>query len=95
MELRQQARLLNDHPGMETPIAVFVERFLDEYTKLVVHQDYRNELNWFMGADTSKATGAGVKNNRRGENRPSGDVSAFPVRRGQSAGSMPISSRSL
>lgn len=80
LELRQQARLLIDHPGMDTPIAVVVERFLDEYTGLVVYQDYRNELNWFMGADTSKARGAGDKKNRRGENRPSGGRFGFPCK---------------
>ena len=80
LELREQTKLLNDHPGMETPIAVVVERFLDEYTELVVYQDYRNELNWFMGADTSKARGAGEKENRRGENRPSGGRFGFPCK---------------
>ena len=49
LELRQQAKLLNDHPAMDTPIAVVVERFLDEYTDCVVYEDYRNELNWVHG----------------------------------------------
>ena len=59
LELRQRAKLMNDQPGVDTPIAVVVERFLHEYTDRVVYQDYRNELNWFMAADTSKARGAG------------------------------------
>ena len=80
LELRQQAKLLTDHPGMETPIAVVVERFLDGYTGLVVYEDYRNELNWFMGADTSKTKSASGKKNRRGENRPSGGRFGFPCK---------------
>ncbi len=80
LELRQQAKLLNDHPAMDTPIAVVVERFLDEYTDRVVYEDYRNELNWFMGADTSKARGVEEKKNRRGENRPSGGHFGFPCK---------------
>ena len=80
LELRQHAKLLNDHPGMETPIAVVVERFLDEYTDRVVYQDYRNELNWFMGADTSKARGAGATKGGRGESRPSGGRFGFPCK---------------
>ncbi len=80
LELRQQAKLLNDHPAMDTPIAVVVERFLDEYTDRVVYEDYRNELNWFMGADTSKAKGVEEKKNRRGENRPSGGRFGFPCK---------------
>jgi integrase len=80
LELRQQAKLLNDHPAMDTPIAVVVERFLDEYTDRVVYEDYRNELNWFMGADTSKAKGVEGKKNRRGDNRPSGGRFGFPCK---------------
>ncbi len=80
LELRQQAKLLNDHPAMDTPIAVVVERFLDEYTDRVVYEDYRNELNWFKGADTSKAKGVEEKKNRRGENRPSGGRFGFPCK---------------
>lgn len=80
LELRQQAKLLTEHPAMDTPIAVVVERFLDEYTDRVVYEDYRNELNWFMGADTSKARGVDEKKNRRGENRPSGGRFGFPCK---------------
>ncbi len=80
VELRQQAKLLNDHPGMDTTIAVVVERFLGESTDLVVYQDYCNELNWFMGADHSKARSVGEVKNRRGENRPSGGRFGFPCK---------------
>src|SRR5262249_9793690 len=80
LELREQVRLLNDHPGMDTPIAVVIERFLDEYTDRVVYQDYRNELNWFMGAGTPEAKGAARKKNRRGENRPCGGRFGFPCK---------------
>jgi hypothetical protein len=58
LELREQVKLLHDHPGMNTPIAMLVERFLNDYANRVVHQDYRNELNWFMRADPSIARGA-------------------------------------
>jgi integrase len=80
LELREQVKLLNDHPGMDTPIAVVVERFLDEYTDRVVYGDYRNELNWFMGDDPSKARGASGRKNKRGGNRPCGGRFGFPCK---------------
>ncbi|CAN5714049.1 hypothetical protein BH23PLA1_BH23PLA1_37660 [soil metagenome] len=80
LELREQARVLRDHPGMDTPIAVVVERFLDEYKDRRVYQDYANELNWFMGADPSTAKGADWRKNRRGENRSSGGRFGFPCK---------------
>jgi hypothetical protein len=54
LELRGQVKLLPDHPGMYTPMAAVVERFLDEYADRVVYEDYRDELNWFTGADTTR-----------------------------------------
>jgi integrase len=78
--LREQVQVLHHHPGMNTPIAVVVERFLDEYADRVVYQDYCNELNWFMGADLSKARGLDGRKNRRGENRPSGGRFGFPCK---------------
>jgi hypothetical protein len=86
LELRMQVDLLNHHAGMDTPIAVVVERFLAEYTDRVVYQDYCNGLNWFMGADPSMMRGTKRKKNQRGENRLSGGRFGFacklwPIRR--------------
>jgi site-specific recombinase XerD len=80
LELREQVKLLHNHPGMNTPIAVVVERFLDDYVDRVVYQDYRNELNWFMGADVSRTRGVDGRKNRRGENRLSGGRFGFPCK---------------
>jgi hypothetical protein len=77
LELREEARVLRDHPGGNTSIAVVVERFLDEYVDRVVYRDYCNELNWFMAADM-RALGAHTKDTRRGANRPCGGRFGFP-----------------
>ena len=80
LALREQARLIASHPGGETPIAVVAERFLSDYRDRVVYKDYRNELNWFMGASPARASKGEGQGTRRGENRPSGGRLGFPCK---------------
>jgi hypothetical protein len=64
LELREQAKLLHDHPGMETAIAVVVERFLDvtagEKTWRGPVTDGRSENMAPMASLTSCGPGSGL-----------------------------------
>src|SRR4051794_37869356 len=53
LAIREKAGLLRDHPRLDPPFAVVVERFLAEYEGRPVYTDFSNELHWFMGADSA------------------------------------------
>jgi integrase len=51
LRLREEARLVQQLPGLDTPFAVVVEQFLAAYAGRPAYQDFGNELHWFMGLD--------------------------------------------
>jgi integrase len=84
--LREDSRLLRDHPDLETPFAIVVERLLDSCTGRPCYSDDSNELHWFMGADTAANPDPDKSSNRRGKNQLSGvrfgvPCKSWPIRR--------------
>src|SRR4051794_17222646 len=51
LRLREAARLFQQCPAMETPFAIVVDQFLENYAGRPAYQDFSNELHWFMGLD--------------------------------------------
>src|SRR5205085_586161 len=84
LRLREEASLFRQCPGLNTPFAVVVERFLANYAGRPAYQDFSNELHWFMGLDLASDPGNPVK--RAGNNLVHGGrfgvpCKAWPIRR--------------
>lgn len=71
-------------PSGNTHFAVVVERFLERYAGRPAHQDFSNELHWFMGADAVADPAKPAR--RSGTNQVSGGrfgvaCKTWPIRR--------------
>lgn len=51
LRLREEAKLLQKMPAVDTAFAIVVERFLAAYVGRPAYQDFANELHWFMGLE--------------------------------------------
>jgi len=71
VRLREEAKMLKQCSGMNTPVAAVVERFLEGYVGRVAYDDFYNELHWFMGGTSSRIDEAKRKT-KRGTERPNG-----------------------
>jgi len=83
LRLREEARLFRQCPTLETPFAVVVEQFLENYAGRPAYQDFSNELHWFMGLDLASASDNPVR--RAGNNVVHGGrfgvpCKAWPIR---------------
>lgn len=78
IRLREEACLLQQSPGLNTPFVTVVERFLATYVGRRVYADFSNELHWFMGMDLAADPDNPVK--RAGNNMASGGRFGLPCK---------------
>jgi hypothetical protein len=94
LKLHEESGLLRGNPGMETPFAVVVERFLAEYEDRPVYVDFSNELHWFMVLIPRNVSIPSTRRISVARINPRAGVSASPAIAGRSVVSMPSSWRS-
>jgi hypothetical protein len=81
LRLREAARLFfEQHRGMNTPFAVVVEEFLGSYVGRRCHDDFFNELHWFMGADSRTLADGECRTGHDRRNRPNGGRFGMPCK---------------